>query len=257
MITVIIPNYNDNRISKAISSILASDAEIEVIIVDGKSSNQDLLDYYDSIEDARVVRLKYNDKGIFDAINHGVENSSGSIIYLQGSDDFISHPEIFQDVLKVIGSDERLHGYCMGCKFVDQHGKVKRRWFPKAVTSRSIKAGILPPHFSLFLRRKIYDVVGPFEAEARDDLALDSLWLVKMGVLFKDLNIYVDDKRWLNMGLGGLSTGSYRRIIDQNIKLYRMLHRASWRPAGWQLIPIVKVFSKVFQFIPEADDQMK
>jgi len=247
MISVVIPNFDDIRIVAAVAKISPSEAVKEILIVDGKSTNAEVLKYYQSISDAKVRVLQYEDAGIFDAINYGVSQSHGEIIYLQGSDDVVSDINVFDDVVKFFSVNHEYHGYCMGCKFVNDEGEVVREWEPRSVTRTKILFGILPPHFSLFLRRELYSRVGGFEVSKNGDLSLDSLWLVKMGVLIRDLKIITNNRYWLNMALGGLSTGSVGVVFRQNWRLLKLLKSRNWRPKTWLLISPIKMLSKLRQ----------
>jgi len=247
VISIIIPNYNDARIRIAIDKLCQSSADIEILIIDGKSSNPKVLEYYEQLTDSRVQLIPYHDRGIFDAINHGLTLAKGNIIYLQGSDDVLSDSSIIRKVAEHFDHHPGANGYCVGCKFVDETQALKREWVLTTVTNRKIRMGILPPHFSLFLRRDVYDRVGPFEFQNKGDLALDSLWLVKMGQVIPNLDITVDNDYWLSMALGGLSTGSVSTVLKQNFRLLQMLKKSSWRPRLWFLLPFVKVLSKLRQ----------
>jgi len=247
MISVIIPNFNDIRIINAVSKIVSCDSIMEILIVDGKSTDAQVLNYYKTIEDPKVKVLKYNDSGIFDAINYGVLQSKGKVIYLQGTDDIVSDVGVFDHVVQFLTNNDSFHGYCMGCKFVNGENQTVREWMPDGVSRNKILLGILPPHFSLFLRKDVYSVIGDFETSSSGDLSLDSLWLIKMGVMIENLKIHTNNEYWLNMALGGLSTGSVGVVLRQNLRLLELLRGKIWKPKAWFLIPVIKVVSKLFQ----------
>ena len=155
-ISIIIPNYNDIRIERTLSSIYQQTYKnFEVIVVDGLSKKEEVYKIYKKFPIHTLINEK--DQGIFDALNKGVKSASGDIIYLLGSDDFLEHSDTFQKVIDTLAVNHELDGACIGCQFFKEN-KVIRKWFSHSISSRKIKLGILPPHFSLFLKRKICQV---------------------------------------------------------------------------------------------------
>lgn len=247
MISVIIPNFNDVRIINAVAGLSQSSYIGEILIVDGKSTNLQVLSFYNKLKTGKVQVLHYKDKGIFDAINYGIHKSKGDVIFLQGSDDIISNIDAFENAHNFLNQNTNYHGFCIGCKFIDNNQKIVREWLPRTISRNKILFGILPPHFSLFLKKEVYETIGDFEVSDQGDYSIDSLWLVKLGVFIEDLKICINNRYFLNMAVGGLSTGSSSIIFKQNIRLFNLLKDKKWKPMFWYLIPFVKVISKLMQ----------
>lgn len=95
--------YNcENEIDKTINSLLKQDyKDYEYIIVDGKSTDATLnkiVSYKDRFDKIRIISEP--DKGIYDAMNKGIEAANGEYIYfLNMGDCFFS-----QDVLSYVAS---------------------------------------------------------------------------------------------------------------------------------------------------------
>ncbi|RBL93861.1 glycosyltransferase family 2 protein [Chitinophaga flava] len=88
LVSIIIATYNSEKyIRECLSSILSLGVNtIEVVIVDGGSTDQtiDIVKSFDS----RMVSWKSSpDKGIYDALNKGVERARGKWLYFMGADD--------------------------------------------------------------------------------------------------------------------------------------------------------------------------
>lgn len=88
-ISCIIATYNcDSTLRRAIDSVLAQQGvEIECICVDGLSKDDTIkiLQSYDN----RIRYVSEKDKGIFDALNKGVQMARYEWIYILGADDEI------------------------------------------------------------------------------------------------------------------------------------------------------------------------
>jgi len=247
MISVIIPNFNDVRIIEAVAELPKSNYICEVLIVDGKSTNLEVLSFYNELKTGKVQVLRYKDKGIFDAINYGIHRSKGDVIFLQGSDDVISNLNAFKDAHNFLEENTSYHGFCIGCKFIDDNQRVVREWHPGFISRNKILLGILPPHFSLFLKKDVYEIIGDFKVSDKGDFSLDSMWIVKMGVFIKDLKICVDNRYYLNMAIGGVSTRSLSTVFKQNTRLFYLLKDKKWKPVFWFMIPFIKIISKLTQ----------
>jgi glycosyltransferase involved in cell wall biosynthesis len=246
-ISVIIPNFNDVRIRRAIASVQGqSVSNYELLVIDGGSTNCELLDYYRSSSVDKVVIEK--DGGIFDAINKGVRLATGEVIYLMGSDDELSDESVFADVIRAFEDDPALDGVCLGCEFVEASGRVIRSWYPSKVTAARIKRGILPPHFSLFLKSDLYSLVGEMRFREYNNVACDVIWLLDLALLKSDLRIKVMPNHHLRMEYGGASTGSLSAVARQFKVVWNYARKNSRQLEQWYLYSPVRTFSKVFQF---------
>lgn len=246
-ISVVIPNFNDLRIRRAVESVRKqSYRDFELLVIDGGSTNDMLLDFYGTCGADHLVIEK--DGGIFDAINKGVRLASGDVIYLMGADDELSDANVFRDVADALQRDDSLDGVCLGCEFVDPSGRVIRSWYPRKVTAARIKRGILPPHFSLFLKRDLYSLVGEMKFREYNNVACDVIWLLDLALLKSDLRIEVMENHCLRMEYGGASTGSFSAVGRQFKVVWKYARKNAGHLKQWYLYSPVRTFSKVFQF---------
>jgi glycosyltransferase len=244
--SVVIPNYNDVRIYRTLESIAnQKHKNIEVIIVDGNSTNKDVDIVYDKYKSIIDILIKEPDKGIFDALNKGIKASSGKYILLMGADDKLSDAGIFSDVFNLIQSNENLTGVCIECHFTNSHGKVVRKWVPSKITKNRIKWGLLPPHFSLFLNKDVYSKLGLFDI-SEGNIGLDSKWLLKLWKI-DNLNIPILKGHSVLMELGGTSTGSIRNILIAYKKIALEARKLKYK--NWFILPLIKILSKTPQFL--------
>jgi glycosyltransferase involved in cell wall biosynthesis len=245
-ISVVIPNFNDLRIKRALTSIYSQTyRNFETIVVDGLSNNRLLLDIYHN--HAINILIHEKDCGIFDAINKGVGKATGDIIYLMGADDCLSDETVFERVNHAFEVNRNLDGVCIGCEFVNANEHVIRTWYPRTVSSNKILLGIYPPHFSLFLKKELYWLVGRFDYERTDNIATDTLWLMDLALKKTDLKIKVIGDVHLKMEYGGASTGSIKGIIKQFIIVHKYAKQKQL--PFWFIHSFIKSLSKVFQFI--------
>ena len=240
-ISVIVPNFNDRRIIRTISSIEnQSYTNFEIIVIDGGSNDPILLNYYKKFTHNVFIE---KDKGIFDAFNKGVIKASGDLIYIIGSDDFLSSNKVFELVINKIKPIN--DGVSIGCEFFNEKGMIVRKWYPKSITSTKILYGLMPPHLGLFLRKKLYEEVGLFEIIKDKSKASDTKWLIDLALIKPKLSIPVINDVCIYMQNGGESTGTLKGIIEQFLVVhnYAVQRKTPFR----YTLSLIKSFSKLFQ----------
>lgn len=243
-ISIVIPNFNDPRIERTIKSIINQTSnDFEIIIVEGSIENDKTKPIYEKYQDIIDILIHESDKGIFDALNKGIEKATGSLIFLIGSDDVLSDSECFSSVLEYYQSQPDTDGVCLGCRFVTSDHKIVRKWKISKISSAKIKWGLMPPHFSLFLKKQLYEETGLFDFK-ETYIASDTEWLLRLASK-REVKIPVIKDHFVDMEYGGASTGSLKYILKA-VKI----NGKSARKHGikqWPLTPWIKLFSKVFQ----------
>ncbi len=246
LLSIVIPNYNDIRIERTLNSIYSQNINnIEVIVVDA-CSNEKVQDIYKKFPINKLIIEK--DHGIFDALNKGIQNVEGDVIYLMGSDDYLPNNNTLFDVIQIFEQNTLLDGVCIGCEFINKKGEVIRKWYPNSVNSKKIKLGIFPPHFSLFIKKDVYNKVGLFQYKEFKNVACDIFWLLDMAIIYPNFNIQVLKNHHLIMEYGGSSTGSYKAVIKQFLLVFKYAWRKSNFLPFWFLLSPIRTFSKIFQF---------
>ena len=243
-ISVIIPNYNDTRIVRALKSVKAQTySNYQLIVVDGLSTLEEVQGIYQQYPIDHFICEE--DSGIFDALNKGVKAANGDIIFLMGSDDYLPDEKTFDSVINKFQEDGTIDGVCIGCEFVNSNGTVIRKWYPKNISASKMIKGILPPHFSLFLKKEMYELTGLFKADEFNNVACDTIWLIDTALALPKLNIKMIRDKCLRMEYGGASTKSLESILTA----FKMIHRYTRQRKlpFWFLISSVKAISKIFQ----------
>lgn len=165
-ITVITPTYNSAAtVEDTLSSIAAQDhAEVEHIVMDGGSSDDTLgiVGRYGHVSKLITGR----DRGIYDAMNNGIEASSGEVIAFLNSDDFYAHSGVLSTVAAVFKeqSADAVYG---DLQYVSDKNvmRVVRHWKAGIYRADAFKWGWMPPHPSFFVRRDVFERFGGFNLE--------------------------------------------------------------------------------------------
>ena len=243
-VSIIIPVFNDPRIAIALDSISSQEfeGEIEVVVVDGKSTDHTLEVVY-GYGKLVTTLISEPDKGIFDALNKGVARSTGDVIALIGADDRYADSHVVRD--SVVGLvDETVDGTYGDLVYVDDDDNIARYWRSGLFRRFKLYFGWIPPHFTLFARRRVYDQVGPFDLSMR--VGADYDWQLRM-LYEHNFRLRYVPRVLVRMTLGGNSNRSLRNIVTGNIEAFR-----AWRKHSVYLgllVPIWKPASKLVQLV--------
>lgn len=246
LVSIITATYNSAEvIESCLRSVLNQDySKIELVIIDGKSSDETLLK-------VKKVSNKYNnihvlsekDKGIYDALNKGVDLAKGDVIGFVHSDDFLASKDIINNIVSIMKS-EKLDGVYGDLQYVDKSNtrKIIRNWKSCDFEPDVLKKGWMPPHPTLFLKREVYEKYGSFNLSYK--ISADYDFILR---IFKnpELKLGYLPKVITKMRVGGASNRSLKNIIKKSKEDYRAI---TGNNVGNFLTLIRKNTSKIKQF---------
>ncbi|MFA5701287.1 MAG: glycosyltransferase family 2 protein [Desulfuromonas sp.] len=223
-ISIITVCFNsEETIRDTIESVLAQTyPDIEYIIVDGESNDNTLsiIQEYQS-QISKVVSEP--DKGIYDAMNKGISLATGEVVGVLNSDDFFPHNEVISEVAEVYKTNPKTDMVLAGVEFVRSGdlNKVVRRYRSTGFKPWKLRFGIMPPHPSAYIRKKVYANVGQYKLDYK--IGADFDFFVR--ALLATKHKYVTDSRcWVRMRVGGVSTSgfsSFKTITQEIVKSFR------------------------------------
>ena len=162
-VSIITIAYNSaETIEDTIKSIVAQDySNIEYIIIDGGSTDK-TLSIADKYKDSITTIISEPDKGIYDAMNKGVQNATGDIVGILNSDDIYADKKVVSRIVKAIGNKDSIYADLV---YVDRDNtdKVSRYWKSGKYKKGIFKKGWMPPHPTFFLKKSCYDQYGTYD----------------------------------------------------------------------------------------------
>lgn len=244
-ISVVTATYNRVKtVAEALDSVAAQDyPNVEHIIQDGLSSDgtRDILKAHAS-DKVHVVSAR--DGGIYDAINKGIARTTGDVIGLMHSDDFFAANTVLSDVAAAF-ADPDIDGVYGDLDYVAaaDTSRVIRRWRSGPYDPVKLKQGWMPPHPTLYLRRRVFDEWGLYDTSFRIAADYDAMlrYLAKGHIRLA----YVP-KVFVKMRVGGESNKSVKKIIEKSREDYRALKRNGVGGIGSLAL---KNLSKIRQFL--------
>lgn len=244
-ISIITATFNSAKtIRDTLESVQAQQySQVEHIIVDGLSSDGTLpiVNQYSNI----AVVISEKDSGIYDAMNKGIRLASGEVIGILNSDDVYADGNVLNEVAEIF-SDDHVDACYADLQYVDELDTTKlvRHWKSGKFNRSSFFYGWMPPHPTLFLRRRVYEKVGLFNLALRT--AADYELMLRIFVRH-NFNVRYLPRVIVKMRSGGASNASLKRRIEANKE-----DRLAWKinnlkPYFFTLY--LKPIRKIFQFI--------
>jgi Glycosyltransferases involved in cell wall biogenesis len=219
-------------------------AHVEHIIVDGLSGDDTLAVVKQFAHVAKIISEK--DHGIYDAMNKGLQLTTGEVIGILNSDDFYTGPTVLSKVAAAF-EDPSVDAVYGDLQYVQQYNiqKVTRTWKAGAFQRKNLYYGWMPPHPTFFVRRSVYEKAGLFNTSLRSaaDYELMLRFLLKYNI-----NLCYIPEVLVKMRAGGMSNASLKHRIKANREdalAWKLNELEPYFFTMW-----LKPLRKIFQFNP-------
>lgn len=188
--------------------MLQSYQNFEIIIMDGGISSE-IKSYVESLHSKKIKLFQNKDSGIYDAMNKGLDESSGSLINFLNTDDCYSHKNVLNDILNIACISNR--PYIIKGLALTLQGSLKERLSYKSLLRYT------PNHQSVFYSRSCFD---KFIFNKNFKLASD--W-----AHFYEINYLIDkfyiDKVVINYKEGGIADNKLSHLITWKERLLHLV----------------------------------
>ncbi|MEZ4938555.1 MAG: glycosyltransferase family 2 protein [Crocinitomicaceae bacterium] len=245
-ISIITIAYNsEETIEDTIKSVIDQDySEIEYIIIDG-GSKDGTLDIVERYKDQIAIIVSEPDKGIYDAMNKGVQRATGELVGILNSDDIYAHKQVLSKVVDKI-QEEKADALYADLVYVDREDtdKITRKWISGTYKSGQFKKGWMPPHPTFFIRRDWYTKFGMYSTELK--ISADYECMLRM-IHKNHAKLAYLNEVITKMRVGGESNVSIKNRIKANKE-----DRLAWKMNGLKpgvFTSIRKPLSKIGQFL--------
>lgn len=246
-VSIITATYNSAKtLEMCMNSVLSQTySNIEYIIVDGNSNDGTIALIESKAKTYNSITwVSESDTGIYDALNKGIAKATGDIVGLVHSDDFLSDNSIIASIVESFISSDA-DGIYGNLHYVAKNNtsKIVRNWESKPYNHKLLKQGWMPPHPTLYLKKKIYDTYGGFDLKFK--IAADYDFVLRV-FKQKHLTYYFLPKTIVKMRVGGASNRSINNIIQKTTEDYRALRK---NEIGNWITILSKNLSKITQFV--------
>ena len=213
-VSIITTSYNSAAtIADTLNSVREQDyPDIEHIIIDGKSTDKTVQIVETFPHVAKLISEK--DKGIYDAMNKGLNLVTGNIIAILNSDDIYSNSSVISKVVNCFAKSETetIFGDLQYVSEKDLN-KVIRTWRSGHFKKKNFYYGWMPPHPAFFVRKEVYEKVGLFNTELKS--AADYEMMLRILLKNHCTSAYLPEIL-VKMRTGGMSNASFRHRLKAN-----------------------------------------
>ncbi len=170
MITVVTAVRNAIRVIDECLDVVARQdlPDVEQLVLDANSTDG-TSERIRTRNDAHVRHICEADGGIYDALNKGVRLARHDIVgFLHADDTFASHHTLAR-IAEVFAKQPEVDGVYGDLVYVQSRAPdvIVRYWQAGKYEHGCFNRGWMPPHPTLFLRRSVYERVGPFRTDIR------------------------------------------------------------------------------------------
>lgn len=217
---------------------------IEHIVVDGASSDGSV-ELIHANGQRVATFVSEPDRGIYDAMNKGLQLATGDVVGFLNSDDVFAHNDVVSRIAQTML--EQSIDACYGdLVYVaqDDANKVVRYWKSREYRPGLCAKGWMPAHPTFYARRTVYKHHGGF------DLSLKLQADFEMALRLLDIGgirtAYLPEVL-VRMRAGGASNASLRNIVQGNLEAAQAC-RKHGLPGSFRFIA-GKILSRIPQFL--------
>ncbi|WP_016954012.1 glycosyltransferase family 2 protein [Catenovulum agarivorans] len=244
-ISIITATYNSAKtVVDAIKSVNAQTYQnIEHIIIDG-GSKDDTVDVVKRSGERIGILISEPDKGIYDALNKGINAATGDVIGFMHSDDIFADEHAVAQIVKAF-EDSQADSVYADLDYVQKNDttKVVRKWISGDFKFEKLKSGWMPPHPTFYMKREKYQLLGGFDLSYRIAADYDSI----LRYLWKGkVSTHYIPEVLVKMRVGGASNRSLKNIIQKS-KEDKLALKTNGLP--WLRALTFKNLSKIPQFL--------
>lgn len=214
-LSIIIPTYNSDKvIHQCLDGVISQTFEDwEVLVMDGASKDR-TCEIVRSYKDKRIHLYSESDKGVYDAMNKGIDLAQGEWLYFLGSDDYLYESTSLANVTPYLNP-----------QYDVVYGEVDSdlpEWHRGEWTITNIGANRC--HQGIFYNRTFFGDVIRYDLKYKilADFALNLRWF--LGRKYRSLHMPVIVAHY---SLGGLSTNNKDKAFYDD--LGELMLRYGWR----------------------------
>lgn len=246
-ISVVTATWNcANTLSDCLASVARQTyTNHEHVVVDGASTDGTIAVINMHMDQISTFTSE-PDKGIYDALNKGIQLATGNVVGFLHADDLYASDDVLEKIAQAF-EDPTVCAVYGDLEYVSQQdtSKVIRRWQSKPFNQRDLGWGWMPAHPTLYVRREWYAKIGGFDISYL--IAADYLSILKLFTQPAFKAQYIPEVL-VTMRLGGASNKSIKAIINKSKEDWRALRRCNFSVANALRAIAGKNLSKLSQF---------
>ena len=243
-VSIITVCYNaEKHIEETIQSVLSQDFnDLEYLLIDGGSNDStvEIVNKYNSKIDFIISE---KDEGMYDAMNKGIKLAKGELIGILNAGDLFVNEKVVSEIVNKIEEKDAIYA---DLDYVNElnTNKVIRKWKSGEFNFTNFKYGWMPPHPTLFIRKKIYENFGMYRLDYKT--AADYELMLRIFYKNECSAVYLN-KVIVKMRVGGASNSSIKNRINANMEDRKAWKDNELKPYWFTLF--LKPARKIIQYL--------
>lgn len=155
---------NEATIGSTLQSVASQTYQnYEHLIIDGRSTDQ-TLELIQKFDNPKIICRSEIDVGIYDALNKGINQSSGEVVGFLHADDTFEDEDTLRKIADAFIDPQvdAVYGDLVYVRKADIK-KVVRYWRSGNYKKNNLAIGWMIPHPTLYVRKKFYEEYGGFD----------------------------------------------------------------------------------------------
>lgn len=216
-ISIITVSYNSAKtIEETLKSVQNQTYKnIEYIVIDG-ASKDNTTGIIQKYEEVISYWVSEPDKGLYDAINRGIQKATGDFVGIINSDDVFYENDTIEKIAKYLTENPDLDAVT-GDIVQHKNNRIIRKYSSKDWSPEKLKMGSMPPHPSIFIKTKLFQQLGYYREDYNigADYELIIRYFLKNKISYKYSGIITT-----SMAVGGASSSGLKsyKLITKEIK---------------------------------------
>ena len=174
---------------------------IEYIVIDGQSDDK-TISLIKKYEKNITTWISESDKGLYDAMNKGVEIATGDIVGILNSDDVFYNENVLKDIANFHLTND-IDASIGNIVQFNSKKKIIRNYSSRLWKPKNLKIGFMPPHPSIFFKKELFQKFGNYNLGFKSgaDYELIVRYFLKNKISYKYSGITTT-----SMAIGGISS---------------------------------------------------
>jgi glycosyltransferase len=223
-VSIITVTHNSVKyLQECIDSVVGQTyGNIEHIVIDGLSTDgtMEVIKKYDN----HITRwVSEKDKGMYDAINKGMELASGEVIGILNSDDILASKDVISQIVNCF-QENKIDSLYGDLVYVDQKNtkKIIRYWKGLSYDRARFNYGWMPAHPTFYFRKDLLCDLGGYETHyfTAADYEFMARYLYRFRISSKYLPLLI-----VKMRVGGQSNRNIMSRLRANRRDYLAMKR--------------------------------
>lgn len=235
--SIIVCSFNNAKsLKRCIDSIIYQTIqEIEILIIDNESTDgtRELIQEF---QNEKVQFISEKDEGIYNAINKGINLSTGEIISILHADNAYIDSEVLTEVLYLFRR-KNLDCVYSNILIINNNGKTVRNYICGEYNPIKLRFGWAPAHPGVFVSREAYNSLGVYNEKLI--ISSDYDFLLR---LFSSQTLKVSylNRHTVKMPSGGISNSGIKNHIIKWKEDYKALEEHSAYPEATLFFKIIR-----------------